>query len=32
MIERLQNNKLFGMVKLQQSVRSDVCKLADLMD
>ena len=32
MIERLQNNKLFGMVKLQQSVRSEVCKLADLMD
>ena len=32
MIERLQDNKLFGMVKLQQSVRSEVCKLADLMD
>lgn len=32
MIECLQDNKLFGMVKLQQSVRSDVCKLADLMD
>lgn len=32
MIECLQNNKLFGMVKLQQSVRSEVCKLADLMD
>lgn len=32
MIDCLQGNKLFGMVKLQQSVRSEVCKLADLMD
>lgn len=32
MINCLQNNPLFGMVKLQQSVRSEVCKLADLMD
>lgn len=32
MIDRLQNDKLFGMVKLQQSVRSDVCRLADKMD
>ena len=32
MIDRLQDNPLFGMVKLQQSVRSEVCKLADLMD
>ena len=32
MIDCLQNNPLFGMVKLQQSVRSEVCKLADLMD
>lgn len=32
MIECLQGNPLFGMVKLYQSVRSDVCKLADLMD
>lgn len=32
MIDCLQDNPLFGMVKLQQSVRSEVCKLADLMD
>lgn len=32
MINCLQGNPLFGMVKLQQSVRSEVCKLADLMD
>lgn len=32
MINCLSNNPLFGMVKLQQSVRSEVCKLADLMD
>lgn len=32
MIECLGGNPLFGTVKLTQSVRSDVCKLADLMD
>lgn len=32
MVESLKGNPLFGMVKLQESVRSNVCKLADLMD